>query len=75
MNEMERYRARLANVPHFTVWRRNDGWVNASNRSYPMTERDLNYTGANGNVFSFEVLLVTTDWDEALKLIKKERAK
>lgn len=62
-------------VAHFTVWRRNDGYVAASNRSCPMTEKDLGWTDSNGKVHSFEILLVTTDWDEARKLIEEERAK
>lgn len=71
---MDRDKYIRANVPHFTVWRRNDGYVAASNRSYPVTDKDLNWTGADGKVHSFEILLVTTEWLEARALIEKERA-
>lgn len=65
----------MTDIPHYTVWRRNDGYVAASNRSYPMTAKQLGWTDTSGNIHSFEILLVTTDWLEAKALIEKERAK
>ena len=47
----------------YHVWRRSDGYVNATT-----------YPAENTPSFSFEELLVTEDWGEALDLILSERA-
>ena len=56
----------------FTVWRRSDGYINASKRDYPMTAKGLNQTMAKG--LTFEVLLYTEDWPTARDRIIEARA-
>lgn len=50
----------------YYVWRRSDGYVNAS-----ATHRE-NFQPSNGKD-KFEVLLITEDWAEALECIKANR--
>lgn len=60
----------------FFVFRRNDGYVGAVNRSTPALGRQAlcGWRTSSGEHVTFEVLLETLDWDEALTLITAERA-
>jgi hypothetical protein len=49
-------------IPMYYVWRRSDGWVNASNGMMPRNE----------GTTTFEKLLATTDWPTAKARIEEE---
>ena len=53
----------------YYVWRRSDGYVDAT--TYPPGRA---YTDSNGFLWSYDVLLTTTDWPEARSRIERERA-
>lgn len=52
----------------FVVWKRNDGYVGATAGRLPNT-----YTGGDGHVATFELLLETDSWPEAYDLILATR--
>lgn len=60
----------------YTVFRRSDGYVGATNSSTREQARVqlFGWTTRDGEV-TFELLLQTHDWDEARELIAAERAK
>jgi hypothetical protein len=53
----------------YYVWRRNDGHVNASCNYSPS-----GFTGADGSVNTFEILLITPSWGDAYNAIVVARA-